>query len=134
MTQPIKEVDISKIYPKSWGYEYWIINTDEYCGKELFIKRGKWSSTGNYHYHKIKDETFYVLKGNLLLDYVDSKNIFHSITLKPGQSFRIMPGIRHRFSTNTLGGCKFIEFSTKHMDEDSYRCYYNKEKGGWIEV
>ena len=126
--QPIKEVE------KSWGYELWIVNTSLYCGKELMVRRGKWSSNGNYHYHLIKDETFYVIKGSLILDYVDTKNIFYSITLKPGDAFRIMPGIRHRFSTRTLGGCKFHEFSTTHSDIDSYRCYYNVKKGDWVDV
>jgi len=127
MKQPIKEVE------KSWGYELWIINTPLYCGKELMVRRGKWSSKGNYHYHLIKDETFYILKGNLILDFVDSKEIFHSITLRPGEAFRVPPTMKHRFSTNTFGGCKFIEFSTKHRDSDSYRCHYSKG-GNWIDA
>lgn len=117
---------------KDWGYEIWFANTNEYCGKELFIKRNKWSSKGKYHFHKIKDETFYVIKGSLILEYVDKNNIFHSITLQKGQAFRIKPGIKHRFSTITLGGCKFIESSTRHEDKDSYRCHYNKKRGKWI--
>ncbi len=116
------EINVIKEVEKTWGYEWWIINTIQYCGKELFIKRGKWSSEGRYHYHKLKDETFYVVKGKLMLDYVDRNNRFHSVVLKSGEAFRIKPKIKHRFSTNTFGGCKFMEFSTKHSDEDSYRC------------
>ena len=29
------------IYPKGWGYEKWIVNKDEYCGKLLHIIKGK---------------------------------------------------------------------------------------------
>lgn len=42
---------------KSWGHEDWIANSPLYCGKDLFIKKGKWLSL---HYHKLKTETFYV--------------------------------------------------------------------------
>lgn len=118
---------------KKWGWEKWFANTDLYCGKELYVKRKHYSSSGKYHYHKIKDETFYIIKGNLDLDWVDEDGIFHSNTLYPGTSFRIKPGIKHRFSTITLGGCRFIEASTHHEEEDSYRCKYNKIKGVWID-
>ena len=30
-----------KIVPKGWGYEKWIVNTDEYCGKLLHFIKGK---------------------------------------------------------------------------------------------
>ena len=48
-----------KIVPKGWGYEKWIVNTDEYCGKLLHFIKGKKCS---WHYHKLKDETFYLQK------------------------------------------------------------------------
>ena len=119
---------------KTWGWEKWFANTPDYCGKELFIKRNAWSSKGKYHYHKIKDETFYVIKGTLLLDYVDEKDLYYNVSLSKGVNFRVKPGIKHRFSTITLGGCHFIEASTHHDEEDSYRCYYDKEKGEWVDV
>lgn len=110
---------------KSWGHEIWFANTDLYCGKELFIARGKCSSDGRYHYHKIKDETFYVLRGILQIDYFD--NEFHepnmyvdTVTLRKGESFRIYPYTSHRFMAVGLFGCKFIEASTHHEDDDSY--------------
>lgn len=122
------------LVPKSWGWEKWFANTPDYCGKELFVKRGQWSSKGKYHYHKIKDETFYVIKGNLIVEYVNEKGIFMNVSLAPGMSFRVKPGIKHKFSTITWGGCHFIEASTHHEDEDSYRCYYDRAKGEWVEV
>ena len=30
-----------KHVPKGWGYEKWIVNTDLYCGKLLYINAGK---------------------------------------------------------------------------------------------
>ena len=48
--------------PKGWGYEDWLVNKDEYCGKLLFIKKNKKFS---WHYHKLKDETFYIHTGKV---------------------------------------------------------------------
>ena len=49
--EPIKYV------PKGWGYEKWIANCEKYCGKLLFIVKGKQCS---WHFHKLKDEVFFV--------------------------------------------------------------------------
>ena len=57
-----------KHVPKGWGYEKWIVNTEEYCGKLLFLNEGKRCS---WHYHKLKDETFYLQSGKILLYYGD---------------------------------------------------------------
>tara|TARA_B100001029_G_scaffold45151_1_gene35639 strand:+ start:791 stop:958 length:168 start_codon:yes stop_codon:yes gene_type:complete len=46
-----------KFVPKGWGYEKWICNTPDYCGKILFFEKGKRCS---WHYHLLKDETFYL--------------------------------------------------------------------------
>ena len=52
---------------KPWGYEVrWAIN-EKYLGKLLFIKDGNRLSK---QYHEVKDETIYVLEGNLLLEGV----------------------------------------------------------------
>lgn len=106
---------------KTWGYELWFMNNSLYCGKLLSINKDKWSSEGRYHYHKIKDETFFIIEGTLILDWIDEDNRVHTVPLSKFQSFRIKPGIKHRFTTNTKRGCKFVETSTTHMDSDSYR-------------
>jgi len=102
---------VEKIVPKEWGHEIWIINRD-YCGKLLFIKKAHRCSI---HYHKIKDETFYVIKGKILLE-LDSKKKIMNI----GDSQLIMPGQKHRF-TGLEKENEIIEFSTHHEDSDSYR-------------
>jgi len=55
-----------KFVQKGWGWESWIANNDQYCGKLLFFKKGKRCS---FHYHKKKHETFYVQSGRLLVVY-----------------------------------------------------------------
>ena len=118
-------------YVKSWGYEIWFANSEKYCGKMLFVEHGCWSSKGKYHYHKEKDETFFVIDGELMLDYYDGdegKRIF----LKQYESFTVPPGMKHRFTSESKTGCKFIEASTIHKEEDSIRCALNQE-GKWVE-
>jgi len=118
---------------KTWGYELWFANNDKYCGKLLFVREGEWSSNGRYHYHKIKDETFFVIDGSLRLDYYDKNGSHCSRRLDVEDYFRVPPMMKHRFTAISFGGCKFIEASTTHREEDSYRCEMNEE-GKWVEV
>lgn len=96
---------------KVWGSEEWIVNTEEYCGKILNLNKGFRCSM---HYHKNKDETFYIIEGKVLLEHDGKMKI-----LKTGDIQRIEPGQKHRFTG--LKNSKIIEFSTYHEDSDSYR-------------
>ena len=58
--------DPIKFVSKGWGFEKWIANGQEYCGKLLFIAKGKKCS---WHYHVLKDEVFYVQSGAIELVY-----------------------------------------------------------------
>tara|TARA_R110000744_G_scaffold85265_2_gene166658 strand:- start:12222 stop:12581 length:360 start_codon:yes stop_codon:yes gene_type:complete len=106
--------------PKGWGYEDWIVNKEEYCGKLLFFKKGKRCS---WHYHKLKDETFYIYKGELEVrhGWTDDKNDLNTqvLTLKAGDSFHVPIGLRHQMTG--LTDVEMFEFSTQHFDEDSIR-------------
>lgn len=119
-------------FDKKWGYELWFANNERYCGKLLHVNPGIWSSDGRFHYHKLKDETFFVISGTLLLDYQDD-GMFYEIELSEGGSFRVPPGMKHRFSAKGETYCQFIEASTQHLEEDSYRCEWDKENEEWIE-
>ena len=44
---------------KLWGYELWIHNDSQYCGKLLVFE--KIGNQFSMHYHVIKTETWYVL-------------------------------------------------------------------------
>jgi mannose-6-phosphate isomerase-like protein (cupin superfamily) len=107
-----------QIVEKLWGYENVIVNTDLYCGKIIHINKGH---MGSFHYHAVKDETFYLQSGNVKLKYSDSDDYENSreITLLPGDAFRIYPGLRHQIIG--LQDSDIIEFSTHDKNEDSYR-------------
>jgi quercetin dioxygenase-like cupin family protein len=106
------------VVPKGWGFEKWIVNNEKYCGKLLyFIKDRKCS----WHYHKIKDETFYIQSGKLFLYYGwhEEMSLSSSIVLKKGDYFHIPVGLKHQMQA--LEDTELFEFSTQHLDEDSYR-------------
>ena len=103
---------------KGWGFEKWIVNTEEYCGKLLYFVKGKKCS---WHYHKLKDETFYIQSGKVLLKYSDSDDISDAkeIILNKGDKFHIYRQLRHQMFA--LEDTELFEFSTQHFDSDSHR-------------
>ena len=107
-----------KFVPKGWGFEKWIANSDNYCGKLLYIAKGRKCS---WHYHKVKDETFYIQSGKLILFYGFDDNIelAQKRVLRKGDNFHVPVGLRHRMYA--LEDTELFEFSTEHFDEDSYR-------------
>ena len=104
--------------PKGWGHEKWIVNNEKYCGKLLFLEKGKRCS---WHYHKIKQETFYIQTGKIQLWYGYDDDITKAKTmiLKPGQKFEVPVGLRHQMLG--LEETDMFEFSTTHFESDSHR-------------
>lgn len=107
-----------KFVPKGWGFEKWIVNSEEYCGKLLYFAQGRKCS---WHYHKLKDETFYIQSGSIRLLYSDDDNIelANETILKKGDKFHIYRGLRHQMVA--IEDTELFEFSTQHFEEDSYR-------------
>lgn len=103
---------------KGWGWEEWISNTELYCGKRLFVKKGKKCS---FHYHIKKDETFLIIYGKLYVLYSQQDDIEQAceIVLSPGDVFHVPPSLRHQFKG--IEDTEFVEFSTQHFEEDSIR-------------
>lgn len=107
-----------KHVPKGWGYERWIVNCEKYCGKLLYFYKDKRCS---WHYHKLKDEVFYVQSGKIQLSYgwVDELEMANKTILEPGDKFHIPHGLRHQMLA--LEETELFEFSTEHFDSDSIR-------------
>ena len=103
---------------KGWGYEKWIVNKSLYCGKLLYFSEGKKCS---YHYHKIKDETFYLQSGKIIVRYGDHDDVNAAVELilNPGDTFYVYPELRHQMEA--LEDSELFEFSTEHFESDSYR-------------
>lgn len=103
---------------KGWGYEDWICNTEKYCGKLLFFNKKKKCS---WHYHKIKDEVFYLQSGKLIIRFGETDELrdCSTIILNPGERFHVPIGLRHQMEA--IEDSELFEFSTEHFEEDSYR-------------
>ena len=114
----VSQSDDIKFVPKGWGFEKWIVNCDQYCGKLLYFAKGKKCS---WHYHDIKDEVFYVHSGLLKVYYCYSDNMKDAAVkiLGPGDKFHVPVGLRHQMEA--LADTEMFEFSTQHFESDSYR-------------
>lgn len=112
-----KKMDMHFV-PKGWGFEKWIVNSEEYCGKLLYFVKGKRCS---WHYHKVKDEVFYIQSGKILVKYSDEDDLESAseLILERGDAFHVYRGLRHQMIA--MEDTELFEFSTQHFDEDSYR-------------
>ena len=110
--------DRLKIVPKGWRFEEWIVNNEKYCGKILYIVK---DCKCSQHFHKIKDETFYIQSGKIKLIYgkTDFMHVANEAILERGSHFHIPAGLRHQMIA--LEDTELFEFSTQHFDDDSYR-------------
>jgi mannose-6-phosphate isomerase-like protein (cupin superfamily) len=104
---------MSRRVPKPWGHELIWAETDRYVGKILHIKAGEALSL---QYHEKKDETIFVLSGELIFEHGPLGDApLDRVTLKPGESFRITPHLRHRMTGGT--DCDILEASTPELDD-----------------
>lgn len=88
----------------------------EYAKKLIIQLPGQVNPT---HYHKKKDETFHVLRGELEVT-IEGKN---KKVLQPGDSLWMPRGVWHEFTTST--GAIFEEVSTTSHNDDSF--YLDRE-------
>jgi mannose-6-phosphate isomerase len=108
----MSDVPSVKRVEKPWGHEIIWAATPGYVGKLLHIKQGHALSL---QYHKVKDETVYVQSGRLLLELDDDRGQLQKIVLGPGESRRILPGMKHRMTAET--DVDILEASTNHLDD-----------------
>lgn len=133
---------------KIWGYEDHIANSPLYCGKKLFIEKGKNLSL---HFHLLKTEHFYCAAGTALVRYYDDVSLdedmkswyhFHNLVnlcsqiktlvLKTGDSLYIPTGRRHTIKA-LAEDVEIFEFSTQHFDSDSIRVISGLDEVGLID-
>jgi mannose-6-phosphate isomerase-like protein (cupin superfamily) len=106
---------------KKWGYELWIHNDYEYCGKLLVFT--KENNRFSMHYHLRKKESWYVQSGRFQFNWIDVENGKPmSKNLEKGESVLIDRGLPHQLIALEDNSIVF-EVSTQHFDEDSYRVY-----------
>jgi mannose-6-phosphate isomerase-like protein (cupin superfamily) len=109
---------------KKWGYELWIHNDSQYCGKLLVFNNA--GDKFSMHYHMLKNETWYVQQGAFQFDWIDTENGERNYTqLQIGDVVYIEKGLPHQLTALSPNSI-IMEVSTEHFDEDSYRIYRNQ--------
>ena len=102
---------------KGWGDELIWASNDLYCGKMLNFNSG---SCCSMHFHKEKDETWYVLNGKFTVRYIDTETAkTHEAELNPGDVWHNKPLLPHQVVCIEQG--TIIEVSTPDSIEDNYR-------------
>src|SRR5207244_3982686 len=85
--------------PKGWGEELIIENNQLYCGKLLIFRKGL---KFGMHYHLVKDETWYVARGELIYRWIDTeRGLVSEQTLEVGDVVRHRPGQPHQLEAVT---------------------------------
>lgn len=96
---------------KPWGHELIWAHTERYVGKILHVKAGERLSL---QYHRIKDETIHVLRGELKFVVEENGELVEHL-MQPGSSYHISPNTRHRMIAVT--DCDILEASTPELDD-----------------
>lgn len=102
---------------KGWGHELIWATNDHYCGKLLKFNAG---AKFSMHFHAEKDETWYVLSGRFLVEYIDTTTAkMQDRYLETGDTWHNPPLLPHRIICVEEG--TIIEVSTPDSVEDNYR-------------
>jgi quercetin dioxygenase-like cupin family protein len=96
---------------KPWGYEIIWARTDLYVGKILHIDAGHVLSL---QYHNKKDESIYVLKGEIILRLKQGETMLER-RMREGQAFHITPKEIHQFEA--VVASDLLEASSPEIDD-----------------
>lgn len=104
---------------KTGETEVWVCNETEagYCAKLIFVFDGQ---TCPYHSHKVKHETFFILKGKTRM-VMDGKEVIKN----QGDIISVPTSVKHSFTG--VGSCLLLEISMPCILGDSY--FENKSIG-----
>ena len=102
---------------KGWGNELIWASNDKYCGKLMTFYAG---AKFSMHFHKEKEETWFVQNGKFIVRWIDTKtaNIIET-TLNKGDTWHNPPCLPHQLVCIEAG--TIIEVSTPDSVEDNYR-------------
>jgi quercetin dioxygenase-like cupin family protein len=102
---------------KGWGSEMIWATNDKYCGKMMNFNTG---ARFSMHFHREKDETWYVLAGKFIVRYIDTQNAqTHEKELNEGDTWHNPSLLPHQLICVEEG--TVVEVSTADSVEDNYR-------------
>ena len=97
---------------KPWGYELIWAKTGDYVGKILHIKKGHKLSL---QYHRQKEETILVSRGEMIFVFENEQGQLEEIPLKTGEAHHIPVGKKHRMIA--VEDTDVFEVSTPQLDD-----------------
>lgn len=99
--------------------EFWVANEEQlgYCGKFLFVFDGQ---TCPYHSHRVKHETFFIVKGSVRMKVGEDERI-----MREGDLLAMPPGMGHSFTG--IGPALILEVSMPSQLQDNF--FANKQIG-----
>ena len=116
---------------KGWGYEIIWATNEKYCGKILFFE--KKGNKFSMHFHKEKDETWFVNKGSFILRWIDTKTAtLYTHELKEGNTWRNKPLMPHQLEA-LEDGSSITEVSTADSVEDNFRIIPGDSQGDIVQ-
>jgi|TARA_B110000305_G_C19357440_1_gene597636 mannose-6-phosphate isomerase-like protein (cupin superfamily) len=116
---------------KGWGYEIIWATNDKYCGKIMvFEKKGNKFSM---HFHKDKDETWFVNTGSFVVRWLDTTTAtLYTHTLTEGMTWHNPPLRPHQLEA-LEDDSSITEVSTADSVEDNYRIIPGDSQAGMHE-
>jgi len=110
---------LSGAVQKGWGYELIWATTSDYCGKIMFFN--KEGNKTSMHFHKEKDETWFVNSGKFKVRYIDTSNsMLYEKELNEGDVWHNPPLQPHQLVA-MQDESSVTEVSTADSVEDNYR-------------
>ena len=97
----------------SWGkscHGWWLKKRGQFSAIEETMPQG---SSEIKHYHHSVEQFFYVLEGELFVEFGGVGNV-----LKNGDSITILPGVVHNVSNRSKKEVRFLVISSPDLNED----------------
>ena len=116
---------------KGWGYEIMWATNEKYCGKIMFFE--KKGNKFSMHFHKDKDETWFVNEGSFIVRWLDTSTAtLFTHTLTQGMTWHNPPLRPHQLEA-LEDGSSVTEVSTADSVEDNYRIIPGDSQAGMLE-
>lgn len=110
---------LSGVVKKGWGYELIWATNDKYCGKIMVFEKA--GAKFSMHFHREKDETWFVNNGRFLVHWIDTATAkLNTQELKEGDTWHNPPLQPHQLEC-IVAGSSITEVSTPDSVEDNYR-------------
>jgi mannose-6-phosphate isomerase-like protein (cupin superfamily) len=110
---------LSGVVKKGWGYELIWATNDQYCGKIMVFEKA--GNKFSMHFHREKDETWFVNSGKFKLRWIDTRTAtLYEQELTEGETWHNPPLQPHQLEALT-DNASISEVSTADSVDDNYR-------------